>query len=113
MQEYVRAEDVGEVEKGLRALAVPFFHHEFVRQAIVIALHNTPKQGAVLSLLGSLAESGFLSTTQIVRVWPTLTNSLHMHNSITAMGRISYASVHTACLTALSCCHDGKIAVRS
>ena len=78
MQEYVRAEDVGEVEKGLRALAVPFFHHEFVRQAIVIALHNTPKQDAILSLLGSLAESGFLSTTQLVRVWPSMTVSLYL-----------------------------------
>lgn len=67
----MRAGNVGEVEKGLRALAVPFFHHEFVRQAVVIALHNTPKQGAVLSLLGSLAESGFLSTTQLVRVRPS------------------------------------------
>lgn len=68
LQEYLRTEDVGEVERGLRALAVPFFHHEFVRQAVVIALHNTPQQGALMSLLGSLAESGFLSATQLVRV---------------------------------------------
>ena len=69
-QEYVRSGDAAEVEKGLRALAVPFFHHEFVRQAVVIALHNTPKQDFILQLLGGFAESGFLSTTQLVRVRP-------------------------------------------
>jgi hypothetical protein len=68
LQEYVRSGDAADAEKGLRALAVPFFHHEFVRQAVVIALHNTPKQDAILSLLGGFAESGFLSTTQLVRV---------------------------------------------
>lgn len=64
----MRSGDAADAEKGLRALAVPFFHHEFVRQAVVIALHNTPKQDAILSLLGGFAESGFLSTTQLVRV---------------------------------------------
>lgn len=68
VQDYVHSGDVGAVECGLRALAVTFFHHEFVRQAVVIALHNTAKQGAILQLLGALADSAFLSTTQLVRV---------------------------------------------
>lgn len=35
--EYVGSGDVAEVERELRALALPFFHHEVVKQAILIA----------------------------------------------------------------------------
>ncbi|EIE18312.1 MA3-domain-containing protein [Coccomyxa subellipsoidea C-169] len=76
LKEYVRSGDSAEVEKGLRALAVPFFHHEFVRQAVVIALHNTPKQDSILQLLGGFAESGFLSTTQLVRGFQRVADNL-------------------------------------
>ena len=32
-KEYLAGGDAAAAEEGLRALAVPFFHHEFVRQA--------------------------------------------------------------------------------
>ena len=40
LKEYVAAGDVVEVERGLRALAAPFFHHEVVKQAILIATED-------------------------------------------------------------------------
>ena len=68
--------DATAVEKGLRELAVPFFHHEFVRQAIMQALHSADSESCMLSLLGQLSECGLVSSNQLAKVisppsWPT------------------------------------------
>ena len=38
-------------------------------QAATLALHNPQKQGALLVLLGQLADSGFVSANQLTKVW--------------------------------------------
>lgn len=67
-QDYLASGDAKEAEKGLQALAVPFFHHEFVRQAVSNAIHNVPKQAAILQLLQGLTESGIVSTNLLIKV---------------------------------------------
>lgn len=64
--------DATAVEKGLRELAVPFFHHEFVRQAVMQALHSADSESCMLSLLGQLSECGLVSSNQLAKViWPS------------------------------------------
>lgn len=41
-QEYLASEDAAEAERALRALAVPFFHHEFVRQVCLLPSQLLP-----------------------------------------------------------------------
>ena len=60
--------DATAVEKGLRELAVPFFHHEFVRQAVMQALHSADCEARMLSLLGQLSECGLVSSNQLAKV---------------------------------------------
>ena len=60
--------DATAVEKGLRELAVPFFHHEFVRQAVMQALHSADSESCMLSLLGQLSECGLVSSNQLAKV---------------------------------------------
>ena len=60
--------DATAVEKGLRELAVPFFHHEFVRQAVMQALHSAESESSMLSLLGQLSECGLVSSNQLAKV---------------------------------------------
>ncbi len=54
--------------KGLRELAVPFFHHEFVRQAVTQALQGAASEARVLPLLGRLSECGLVSSNQLAKV---------------------------------------------
>jgi programmed cell death protein 4 len=68
LQDYLADGNAKDAEKGLQALAVPFFHHEFVRQAVSAALHNGPKEASILQLLGELTESGIVSTNQLLKV---------------------------------------------
>ena len=37
-------------------------------QAVTLALHNAAKQAPLLALLGTLAESGFVSANQLAKV---------------------------------------------
>ena len=60
--------DATAVEKGLRELAVPFFHHEFVRQAVMQALHSADSESRMLRLLGQLSECGLVSSNQLAKV---------------------------------------------
>lgn len=69
LQEYRSSGDVGEVRALLRGLAVPFFHHELVKQALVAAL-EAGEAGAgapLLRLLGELAASGDVSSSQVAK----------------------------------------------
>ena len=65
MQGYLTHEDATAAEKALRELAVPFFHHEFVRQAVMQALHSADSEALIVDLLGQLSECGLVSSNQL------------------------------------------------
>ncbi|KAI7837239.1 hypothetical protein COHA_008927 [Chlorella ohadii] len=56
LQEYAASGDKEEVRRILRDLAVPFFHHEFVKQALLLGM-DAPSQEPFLGLLGLLSET--------------------------------------------------------
>lgn len=68
VQEAVSSEDVGEARLCLRSLAVPFFHHQLVKQALLMAMENATAAEPLLELLKSLAGSGDISPLQMQKV---------------------------------------------
>ena len=44
---------------------MPFFHHEFVRQAVMQALHSAASEALIVDLLGQLSECGLVSSNQL------------------------------------------------
>ena len=62
------SKDIAEVRRCLHSLAMPFFHHEAVKQALLMALDDPAKQDPVLQMLGQLADSSDISGSQMLRV---------------------------------------------
>ena len=57
--------DEAEAARCLRELAVPFFHHEVVKQALLLAMEEPAVQAPLLALLAHMAESGLVSGSQM------------------------------------------------
>ena len=57
--------DAAEAARCLRELAVPFFHHEVVKQALLLAMEEPAVQAPLLALLAHMAESGLVSGSQM------------------------------------------------
>lgn len=60
---------MGEARLCLRNLAVPPFHHELVKQALVAAMEDESAAKPLLELLKGLADSGDVSPMQMQKVW--------------------------------------------
>ena len=52
-------------KKPRKELQVPFFHHEVVKQALVLTIEEPAVAEKLASLLGSLSKTGQLSPVQI------------------------------------------------
>lgn len=92
-QEAVSSRDMGEARTCLRSLAVPFFHHELVKQALLAAMEDAAAAVPLLDLLKSLADSADVSPLQMQKVTRvTLFSSLLDRASIQfCMGHCSVA----------------------
>jgi hypothetical protein len=53
------------VQAGLHALALPFYHHEFVRRAVLTACEEPLASAALLTLLKTLISTRDLSASQV------------------------------------------------
>jgi programmed cell death protein 4 len=67
LKEYQTSGDVAEVRACLHKLALPFFHHEVVKQALLLALEDPNKQPLVLRLLKELSSSSDISSSQLLK----------------------------------------------
>lgn len=76
LQEYLVSKDIAEVRRCLHSLAMPFFHHEAVKQALLMALDDPAKQGPVLQMLGQLADSSDISGSQMLRGFQRVSDNL-------------------------------------
>lgn len=63
--EYLDAGDVPEATRCLRALKMPFFHHELVKKSLVHAIEKPSDHPALMTLLASLGSSREVSQTQM------------------------------------------------
>lgn len=69
--------DLGEVDRRLRDLGVPFFHHELVKGALLTVLQNPGTHGGpIKALLASLAASGLISPTQMEKGFQRIVDNL-------------------------------------
>ena len=73
VQEYLSSKDVSEARHCLRKLAVPFFHHEVVKQALLRCMEEEEESSigeSLVHLLKELVSTGDISHSQMARVSP-------------------------------------------
>ncbi|KAL5560090.1 hypothetical protein UlMin_036301 [Ulmus minor] len=63
--EYVVSGDKKEACRCIKDLNVPFFHHEIVKRALIMAMERWKAEGQLLDLLKEAAEEGFINSSQI------------------------------------------------
>ncbi|KAL4436793.1 hypothetical protein ABPG75_003932 [Micractinium tetrahymenae] len=75
LQEYASSGDKEEVRRLLGQLAVPFFHHEFVKQALLLGMDSASLE-PFLALLGKLSETAEVSTSQMSKGFQRVADNL-------------------------------------
>ncbi|KAJ7969748.1 Programmed cell death protein 4 [Quillaja saponaria] len=63
--EYVVSGDKKEACRCIKDLKVPFFHHEIVKRALIMAMERQQADGRLLDLLKEAAEEGLINSSQI------------------------------------------------
>lgn len=76
LREYVESGDTIEACRCIRELGVSFFHHEVVKRALVIAMEIQSGEPLVLKLLKEAAEEGLISSSQMLKGFGRMAESL-------------------------------------
>lgn len=76
LNEYQSSGDAAEVRRLLHDLAVPFFHHELVKQALVMGCTGSSSMDKFIALLRDLSSSGDVSTSQMTKGFQRVADSL-------------------------------------
>ena len=76
LKEYLENGDTVEACRCIRELGVPFFHHEVVKKALILALENPSAESLVLNLLKESGEEGVISSSQMAKGFVRLSESL-------------------------------------
>ncbi|XP_024025004.1 uncharacterized protein LOC21391570 [Morus notabilis] len=76
LREYVESKDAFEACRCIRELGVSFFHHEVVKRALVLAMEIQTAEPLILKLLKEAAEEGLISSSQMVKGFSRLAESL-------------------------------------
>ncbi|KAJ3681171.1 hypothetical protein LUZ60_015660 [Juncus effusus] len=65
LKEYVQNGDMSEACRCIRELGVPFFHHEVVKRALILAMEKPGSEIPVLELLKEANNEGLISSSQM------------------------------------------------
>eukprot|EP00252_Welwitschia_mirabilis_P010638 TRINITY_DN2402_c0_g1_i3.p1 TRINITY_DN2402_c0_g1~~TRINITY_DN2402_c0_g1_i3.p1 ORF type:complete len:701 (+),score=193.55 TRINITY_DN2402_c0_g1_i3:294-2396(+) len=65
LTEYVESGDKAEACHCIRDLNVPFFHHEVVKRALILAMERRAAEPLILALLKEAAEEGLITSSQM------------------------------------------------
>ncbi|KAI3464180.1 hypothetical protein Pfo_020843 [Paulownia fortunei] len=76
LREYVESGDTSEACRCIRQLGVSFFHHEVVKRALVIAMEMRTAEPLILKLLKEAADEGLISSSQMMKGFARLAESL-------------------------------------
>ncbi|OAY47886.1 MA3 DOMAIN-CONTAINING TRANSLATION REGULATORY FACTOR 1 [Manihot esculenta] len=76
LREYVENGDAFEACRCIRELGVSFFHHEVVKRALILAMEIRTAELLILKLLKEASEEGLISSSQMVKGFARLTESL-------------------------------------
>ncbi|XP_023001234.1 uncharacterized protein LOC111495424 isoform X1 [Cucurbita maxima] len=76
LREYVENGDTIEACRCIRQLSVSFFHHEVVKRALILAMEIRKAEPLILKLLNEAAEEGLISSSQMIKGFSRLAESL-------------------------------------
>ncbi|KAA8540729.1 hypothetical protein F0562_024352 [Nyssa sinensis] len=76
LREYVESGDTSEACRCIRELGVSFFHHEVVKRALVLSMEIRTAEPLIMKLLKEAAEEGLISSSQMVKGFVRLAESL-------------------------------------
>ncbi|EEF51874.1 MA3 DOMAIN-CONTAINING TRANSLATION REGULATORY FACTOR 1 [Ricinus communis] len=76
LREYVENGDAFEACRCIRELGVSFFHHEVVKRAIILAMEIRTAEPLILKLFKEASEEGLISSSQMVKGFARLAESL-------------------------------------
>ncbi|XP_059304061.1 MA3 DOMAIN-CONTAINING TRANSLATION REGULATORY FACTOR 1-like isoform X2 [Lycium ferocissimum] len=76
LREYVESGDTAEACRCIRQLEVPFFYHEVVKRALVLAMEMRSAEPLIMKLLKEAAEEGLISSSQMVKGFSRMTESI-------------------------------------
>ncbi|KAL8123383.1 MA3 DOMAIN-CONTAINING TRANSLATION REGULATORY FACTOR 1-like [Apium graveolens] len=76
LREYVESGDTAEACRCIRQLGVAFFHHEVVKRALILAMETRTAEPAILKLLEEAADEGLISSSQMLKGFARLAESL-------------------------------------
>jgi len=67
LTEYAVSGDKKEACRCIKELNVPFFHHEIMKRALIMAMERRQAEGKILDLLRMAAEEGLINSSQITK----------------------------------------------
>lgn len=76
LREYIESGDTEEACRCIRELGVPFFHHEVVKRALVLGMETQTSEQLILKLLKEASEEGLISSSQMVKGFSRLAETL-------------------------------------
>ncbi|CAL4929854.1 unnamed protein product [Urochloa decumbens] len=77
LEEYLAAGDRAEALRCIRDLKIPFFHHDVVKRALVLAVERGgAAEGHILDLLKAASEEGVINESQITKGFDRLIDSI-------------------------------------
>lgn len=76
LKEYIQNGDITEACRCIRELGVPFFHHEVVKRTVTLAMEMQSSQPLIFELLKEAAEEGLISSSQMIKGFSRLADSL-------------------------------------
>ncbi|KAL8141996.1 hypothetical protein V2J09_015028 [Rumex salicifolius] len=76
LKEFVESGDAVEACRCTRELGVPFFHHEVVKRALTLAMEVRSSEPLILKLLKEATKEGVISSSQMVKGFSRLEESL-------------------------------------
>ncbi|KAG8074094.1 hypothetical protein GUJ93_ZPchr0006g43503 [Zizania palustris] len=77
LEEYLSAGDRGEACRCIRGLKIPFFHHDIIKRALILAIERGgAAEGRILDLLKSASDEGVINESQITKGFNRLIDSV-------------------------------------
>ncbi|AAC25511.1 Similar to apoptosis protein MA-3 gb/D50465 from Mus musculus [Arabidopsis thaliana] len=76
LKEYVMSGDKKEAFRCIKGLKVPFFHHEIVKRALIMAMERRKAQVRLLDLLKETIEVGLINSTQVTKGFSRIIDSI-------------------------------------
>mmetsp|Transcript_8232 Transcript_8232/g.30367 ORF Transcript_8232/g.30367 Transcript_8232/m.30367 type:complete len:745 (-) Transcript_8232:1201-3435(-) len=76
LKEFVTSRDRQEAVRCLRELDMSFFHHELVKQSLILAMEEESARKDILNMLHHVAEIGLVSETQVLKGFQRVQDSL-------------------------------------